>query len=342
MAAFDLNLDELIAPLDGPDGAAGQRLPGQERDKLDRDRTFRAADPDGFESEKPENWDAVIDHAQTLLRTTSKDLLLGARLVEGLTKKHGFAGTRAGLQLMMRMVTDCWDRMYPIMRDGDVEPRAAPFRWLADATGGAWFPATLRQVPLFRGPADAPVARSWENWRAAREAGAEKEGPLFWDAAHQATAEELRATEAELSATEEALNQLENRLKEPDRMGAQAESLGHIRDALHDCLKVTRSVIEQLPAETLGADGTAAAPGQAAAAGAVAVGSSRKQLYASLRQAANQLKQMEPHSPIPYLILRAVELGEKDFPEMIKSFVRDRNMLQELRRELGIPEEGEE
>jgi type VI secretion system protein ImpA len=63
--------------------------------------------------------------------------------------------------------------------------------------------------------------------------------------------------------------------------------------------------------------------------------------YNRLREAADQLLRMEPHSPIPYLIRRAADLGQKPFPEMIKSFVRDDNLLRELRRELGIPDEPE-
>jgi type VI secretion system protein ImpA len=343
MSTINIDLDALTAPLNGPDGAAGQRTPGQERDKLDRDRIHRPADPDTDEPDKPADWDAVISDTQRLLRTTSKDLLLAARLVEALTKKHGFGGTRAGLDLLHGMVANCWERMYPVIRDGDVEPRAAPFRWLDDPTAGAWFPVTLRQVPLFQGRPDKPAPRSWDNWREAREAGPGKENPLFWDAAGDASADELRQTEAELIAADESLQRLANRLKEPDRMGAQAEGLTHIRDALRDCLEVTRSVIQRLPAAAPPQPGAAANPGEPSRPNdLVAIGTNRKQLYTVLRQAADQLAKMEPHSPIPYLIRRAVELGEKDFPDMIKSFVRDRNMLKELNRELGISKEGDD
>ena len=36
---------------------------------------------------------------------------------------------------------------------------------------------------------------------------------------------------------------------------------------------------------------------------------SRAQVYQQLAQAAAMLQRLEPHSPIPYLINRAVELG---------------------------------
>jgi type VI secretion system protein ImpA len=48
------------------------------------------------------------------------------------------------------------------------------------------------------------------------------------------------------------------------------------------------------------------------------------------------LQQIEPHSPIPYLVKRAVRLGSLPFPLLIQQMVRDANMLGELNREFGI------
>ena len=50
------------------------------------------------------------------------------------------------------------------------------------------------------------------------------------------------------------------------------------------------------------------------------------------------LRELEPHSPVPYLIQRAIELGELPFPKMIKELIRDVAILSELNRELGIKE----
>ncbi len=50
------------------------------------------------------------------------------------------------------------------------------------------------------------------------------------------------------------------------------------------------------------------------------------------------LRELEPHSPIPYLIQRAVELGSLPFPQLINALIRDDSILTELRREFGIKE----
>jgi hypothetical protein len=51
------------------------------------------------------------------------------------------------------------------------------------------------------------------------------------------------------------------------------------------------------------------------------------------------LQQIEPHSPIPYLVKRAVELGALPFPRLIQQLIRDGNVLTELKREMGIKDD---
>ena len=48
------------------------------------------------------------------------------------------------------------------------------------------------------------------------------------------------------------------------------------------------------------------------------------------------LQQLEPHSPIPYLLNRAVELGTFPFPELMKNLILNADVLKLMNRELGI------
>ena len=67
----------------------------------------------------------------------------------------------------------------------------------------------------------------------------------------------------------------------------------------------------------------------------------REDIYHRLSEAANLLERMEPHSPVPFLIRRAVALGSMPFPLMMKALIRSdyHQALSEMNRELGIPEE---
>ncbi len=47
---------------------------------------------------------------------------------------------------------------------------------------------------------------------------------------------------------------------------------------------------------------------------------------------------MEPHSPIPILVQRAVELGSLPFPELMTALVKD-HLMAALLREPGVHEQ---
>ena len=64
---------------------------------------------------------------------------------------------------------------------------------------------------------------------------------------------------------------------------------------------------------------------------------SRDQAYQMMARAADILSSIEPHSPVPYLVRRAVQLGALPFPELIQAFVREQSVLETMFRELGIP-----
>ncbi len=55
-----------------------------------------------------------------------------------------------------------------------------------------------------------------------------------------------------------------------------------------------------------------------------------------MAQSADILAAIEPHSPVPYLVRRAVQLGRLPFPELIQAFVREQNVIEGMFRELGI------
>src|SRR5262245_59642947 len=140
-----LNIETLLAPIAGAN-PAGESLPFEIRKKLDDGRKeinpkqFDPDDPRRPEQPQAADWPGIEQVAQDALAQTSKDLLVAARLTEALVKNHGFAGLRDAFRLLRGLVQQCWDRLYPVIEDGDVEPRGAAFAWLDDDIRGARFP----------------------------------------------------------------------------------------------------------------------------------------------------------------------------------------------------------
>src|SRR5262249_31448039 len=121
-----LNFDRLLTPIAGPN-PAGEPLSFAVRTELDKARKeinpnlFAPNDPRRPEQYQAADWTTIEQLAQDTLAQTCKDLLLAARLTEALLKRHGFGGLRDGLGLMRRLVEDCWDRIHPVLQDGDLE-----------------------------------------------------------------------------------------------------------------------------------------------------------------------------------------------------------------------------
>jgi type VI secretion system protein ImpA len=356
-----LDLDALLAPIAG-DRPSGRSVPFELRQKLDDAR--KEVDPSSFAPNDPmrptefvrADWPLIIKLAQQVLTTSSKDLLVAARLTEALTKHDGFAGARDGLALARRMVEEAWDRILPVIEEeDDIEARGSAFYWLDEPDRGARFPSTLRSVPLVRSDAHS---FGWIDWRKLQS---EKEGEESLRDAFDRTVQQTPRAACQdavddLRAAIETLNALTSVLNE--RMGSLAPGFIGLREALGDCL----SLAEQLLAKK-GPDPSVAAAAEAAALSALVAAEideplptslaaegadaptnrrasagppTREQVYRQIAQSAEILRKIEPHSPIPYLLERAVELGALPFPDLMKALVRDAQVLAGMSRELGI------
>jgi type VI secretion system protein ImpA len=336
-----LDFEALLAPIPG-DAPSGTAIPFETKQKLEEDRKeinpedFAPNDPDRPKTAKKADWVAIERRAKEALIKNSKDLLLAARLTESLTrqKEKGFAGLRDGLRLMREMVEQCWDRLYPAIEDGDLEVRAGPFNWLDDPEKGARFPMAIRMVPLVG--AEGLPSYGWLDWKTSLEG----KGPIskegFDKVRRAASFEDCQKVEKAIAESKEEIAKLLAVLNK--KMGPVAPGLTGLRQALDECHALIKEILsEKRPAEPEKGNIPAGAKPGASGVSPKAM-ATRADVYQQLNQAAALLKEMEPHSPIPYLILRAVELGAMAFPELIKELVREQKIVSDLNRELGIKE----
>ena len=64
----------------------------------------------------------------------------------------------------------------------------------------------------------------------------------------------------------------------------------------------------------------------------------RKEAYATLESLADYLSAVEPHSPTPYLLRRAVKWGSMPLPELMAEIIREEGDLNRLANVLGLKE----
>jgi type VI secretion system protein ImpA len=348
-----IDIDKLIAPIPGVSPAGGP-VPFADGKKLedarkeDRRANYEESDPRRPEADQNADWVAVTELASDTLAATSKDLLVAARLVEALTREHGFGGLRDGLRLMRRLITECWGRLHPaIESEDDMEVRAAPFYWLDEADRGARFPISVRMIPMIGGEAKR---FSWNDWKQSQSGKAGTTAADIGNAMKETPLEHSQTTFEDLDEAWLELDALTTELK--GRLGENAPALTGVRQAVGECRALAQQVLREVlklkgpePPQIGGGEGPN--PGDEtspATRGGSFVGqqvASRAQVYQQLAQAAAMLQQLEPHSPIPYLIQRAVELGALPFPDLMRALIRDAEVLAGMNRELGIKEPGQ-
>jgi len=124
-------LEELLTPIDGP-SRGGQPI----RNTQIYDDIKKAREQDDglslgvWESErKVADFPLVIKLSKEAF-TKSKDLYVAAWFTEALLKTEGFGGLHLGLSLCLSLIQQFWDSLYPLVDDGDLEPRAAPLNWV--------------------------------------------------------------------------------------------------------------------------------------------------------------------------------------------------------------------
>jgi type VI secretion system protein ImpA len=282
----------------------------------------------------------VLKLAQETLATKSKDLQLAAWLTEALLRGEGFAGLRQGFTLCQGLVANFWDTLYPPIEDGDLELRAGPLDWLGTALD-----IPLKSVPLTKsgfgflkykesrlvGYENAATGEKERKVRSERIAEG-KLAPEDFDKAFVETPKAFYAQlEKELDATLAALKSLDETCDEKfgnagPALGKLKTALEEIRHTVHGLLQKKRETepdpVEEASAaagaEGASADGALGSGAARAGAGPSIVISvmtssepaDRREVIASIAKAAAFLRQREPLSPAPYLMMRGLRWGE--------------------------------
>jgi len=331
--------DDLLNPIpgDSPSGTNLRYAPVYDKIKEARRQDDDAPQGEWQRERKVADYKQVIKLAGETLATQTKDLQLAAWLTEAFLHQEGFGGLQQGLGLLRGLIENFWDTLYPEIEDGDLELRSAPLEWV-----GTRLDDPVRKAPLTRGGfsyykfkesravgSEEDAAQS-DQKREAREA-AIADGKVTLeefekDSADTPTAN-YEAWVAAMDGSLESIDSLRNLCDE--KFGNYAPSFTPLKTALEEVRNATNQIlqkrldqegrgpepeIEAEPelAEEGGSDGSAAAAAPARKKKSV-VGLEPQDLDdVTLRLAAvaRFLRQQDPSSPGPYLLLRGYRWGE--------------------------------
>ncbi|MEX3918659.1 type VI secretion system protein TssA [Paraburkholderia sp. BR10872] len=317
---------------------------------------------------KVADWAAVEAGCEDLLARRSKDLTLAAWLGESWLHRYGCVALPDCFVLLSELCVRYWDDIHPLPRDGDLGFRAAPLAWVAQQ-----FPTLLGgRIALCAGPdgsaltlarwqgaqREAVAVKDRKDVPAAKREEAARVAQALAQAAHAAEPAALRDQLQALRAARAPIAKLDAWCTQ--RLGAEAPSFGVLLETLERMESVLRDWLtthpewEDVPMVDVATiqENAVVEPAMIQVAAAVGVPEpavprrldapqSRDEAYRLLAIVADYLMRYEPHSPVPYMLKRALDWGGKPLPELLAEL-----MAGERGRALGaalglLPESGQ-
>ena len=359
-----IDVEALFTKIPG-DNPAGENL--QYSGLYDEIRDARREDEDLDQGlwkhdRKTADWPRVLSIATDALAARSKDLQVAAWLAEALVKTSGFAGLRDGLRVMREMLEQFWDHLYPEIDEGDMEARANAIAWMDRPLV---LPKAVKDVPITRSITGASY--SFLQWEQSREfdiperlddldsEGLERVNELKQRAGEEGkiTAEQWRIAKAATRRKfyEEIyplLNQCWDEFEGLDRVmderfGRHTPGLSALKKALDD----VRSLVEKLlkekrilepdPVDGSAVEGEAQDTAVEAAPGSTSGPiHTRQEALRRLAEVAGFFRRTEPHSPVSYLVQRAINWGQMPLETWLQDVIKNDGVLDHLRETLGL------
>lgn len=357
-----IDLDALLAPIsDENPGGDSLRYSGI----YDEISEARRADIDVAQGEwqtelKTADYRKVVEVAVNALTTLSKDLQIAAWLGEALINLHGFAGLRDSLKLMTGLHENYWDGAFPVVEDNDQEGRANAVSWLESnaakairdvpITAGAglsfnnWQDAKRFDIPANLASLEAEAQERWNDLRAQAErenrTTAEK-WKLATAATRRAFCEEMQFTFDECRVARDELDSAIEAKYERNQM----PGLSTLKKALDEVGAQVKKLLERKrieepdPADTADENGSWGDE-EEGSSGSTGIGSGpikgRPEALRRLEEVAAFFQKTEPHSPVSYLVQRAVKWGNMPLESWLQEVIKDDNVLGQLRETLGL------
>jgi type VI secretion system protein ImpA len=352
MHATALDPASLLAPI-SPDNPCGEWL-RHDRVYAQVSEARREDDPSlpqGIweQPQKRADWALVEQLCAEALAQRSKDLQLAAWLTEAWLRQRGLAGLVDGLQLITGLLERYWADLYPRLDGEDIEARLAPFAWLnkhgalalgavqlaAGATPAGRLYTLTEWDRVLRNEQQAPPPPA--NSRNAPTVEPTLGRQHFSTAVSMTPAQFYTEIRVQLHGAGVALDRMAIVLD--GLLGEQAPALPALEARLDDCFRALQELagvpweeeaVEE--EEDMGSVQEMPAVRPADSAGAPR---SREEAFRRLDEVADYLLRTEPHSPVPYLVKRAVAWGAMPLAELLQELLDSESDLKQLYRLLG-------
>lgn len=280
-------------------------------------------------SAEPPDWGELRDRSIDLLGK-SKHLRASVMLTCSLLKTEGLPGLRDGLQLVQGLLEQFWPNLYPLLDPEDNNDPTQRLNILGSLTAprgsvfGSWLKVTdyLYSAPLCRPKGAPPV--TLEQLQEAKQPPQPDQpatGPSL-----EILSTALRAAGDQVAATHQAAQEALAAVQGIDQFLTSTLSAGktinfeELSRTLHELMITVQPFVPGAQMDAA-SSADAAAPSEGEASGGISVSGpvrSREDVVKSLERICAYYQQVEPGSPVPFLLRRAQKLAMMDFVQIVQ------------------------
>jgi type VI secretion system protein ImpA len=321
----------------------------------------RQAIHDGDSTAADEHWRKIITLAPDILIDQSKDLEVACWFTEALIRRNDFEGLRDGFELIKGLVENFWDDLYPMPDEDGMETRTAPLSGLNGEGAEGVLIAPIRKVPITEGYSPGPFSL-WQYQQAleaqrspdedTRQNKAAKLGFSIDDiqrAVNESSTQFYVDLTDNLSVAIDVYKQLGNLLDE--RCGSDsAPPTRNIISILEECRgavthlgkdKIPALVVPEIVNEASSDNNSVPTQGASQSSTKMAHGviNTREAAFTQLLEIAKFFRKTEPHSPVSYVIEKAVKWGNMPLNELINELIPDSSSRERYSELTGVKDE---
>src|SRR5690606_34620501 len=111
--------------------------------------------------EAADHWRTVFELSPDFIAHTGKDLEVACWLTEALVRRDGFRGLRTAFELLLGLIEQHWNTLYPLPDEDGLETRVAPLAGLNGEGAEGVLIAPIRNILITQGNATGPFTY-WE------------------------------------------------------------------------------------------------------------------------------------------------------------------------------------
>lgn len=275
------------------------------------------------------DWEAVSELSISALQNKTKDMQIAIWLLEAQIHRFGFQGLPSALMILSTLTETFWEDIHPQLIDGDIEYRTNLLVWLNEK-----LLPSIRTLPITACRQDRQF--SWSDWEMAIQLEQHADVDKATKSAYANSAEIVQAISlTPIAFYQDLVQHLADGLacvahlqtfvdeecaQDAPSISALSTLLQEIHDALVNQLQHRGLSLAGEENDAVPPDESSAVDAQQASSpppsGSGTVLNSREAAYQQLAEAAEYLKRDDPHSPVPYLVFKAIEWGGLNTAEL--------------------------